>query len=551
MIANLLLLVCAALPQEPAQYLPADTLVSVDLDLAEWDARRIDTQAGQALASVNFLRGPLGRLERNWKGEPLGGGRGFGLREMLGANRVTLALTPQSLQREGVLLVARPVALDLATATAGAYFMNQGAAPWVVDGPVILALLRLPGSNPGETLEIDRAWLEDWVDATKVSEFKSLAGDSDWQDLRRATLLPQAFASVWVLPSAWETGLDIAVQAIGNLDPNLDGEMLGGIRRLMIQAYALDRLRGLGFSAAVDGDRIHERYFAFGRGPGEGSGYGSVLGKPAEGIDLYAEIGRCPANAGSASVWSFDLSLLPGWIDGLVKIASDELGMPIHESPEYQAIHGTLSKMFHSLGGHILAVQRFKGYMEPQDIHLEIPLQDPAAWNQGVAELPPELLAGFQIGLSQSGWDPELSIESGKLTLGKAMDTKSPRLKDSEVFAEARRWIEANRGGGQLSSVWITDSQTNRAPLSILRDDGADLLADLGVQLDLDLLQLQDDDYLAKVIGSGWGAAYLRSDGYQMDTLTPLGALPGMVVGLLQIPAMMPMGEAEFDEDEF
>ena len=507
---------------DPLSYLPEDSLVLLQIDPEPWKRLGPATPA-HALLQHEGIQGVLAQLEcPEWSWELFANysiTAGIGLSDLL-AGRVLLVL-------EGVAGAPQldPAAFGESSLEAqiGGLTVRgaEGAFAWCLDGDRTLVLLRYPGLGPRPGFDDDVDWLATRVKAShaqagNAAAIPSVAGmrsvvESE-QDLFRLYLpLEQwTFANLGRL-----AGFDPAVI------PFDFGELL--------VPFGLDKVEGVCWTTSIDGARFLDLILVFGEEPMAPISTGCY----AEDDQPVARLAALPGDATMASLSRFDMK---GMVLAMGEMF-DSIFSSFGEDWRDNSMAGWVdaaAKIAGTMGNEIVGVQRAEDLWERRNGAIWFELEDPAAFQAALAELPPEVLALLKQGMDggPGSYRLGLTVEGSRAYLARSLaeEEADGTLGESKAFRQLRPWLAERVAAGRVSGLGYIGPEVSAEGFDSLRRDGlpAEFLRLLPGELDLS--GLPDFDFVAARIGGTATVARAIPEGLLMETVSPFGYLGAILV---------------------
>ena len=538
MLSTLLLtFACAAPAQEPAAVvdsLPADTLFVAQMSLEPWDRLRKNTRAHGVLRGKNMLKSILSEgLETEKEVTEM--------RTSLGAIRVTMAATIESLGHGGMLMVIEPVNVGAAAQDWNQLLTDaMGFAPQRMGK----SYLSFVGEDYGRDEEALQTFLQGVASGAAKSE-GTLASNAAWQDLSSAIRSSNDLVRFYV-PSGILATTE-AWSALAALDiPLSDSEitMMVGLSKAM----AFDR--GMAWTMSIDGADVVDRMY-FPRKPEDKTVYASV-GNVKDAID---RIGKVRGENLLTSVYGLDYEALFALIDQVITaVAVMEGESDPMSDPTVQGVLTTLRACTQHLGPRLVGVQSIGDLASDSVIgSFEVQVKDRAKLVEAWGTLPEEIAAFVPflvMSLGEGNPNPVQLFDDRLVINGPAADSEAPMLAQTDDFKMQRPELEAWAEGGPLLFLQVWPRSADQDVLSELSTVIEFLGMFSGTPMEAPEFAAGD---LSK-LRPGWVGAQRTARGIEVYGRSNFGLLTTFgLLGVLQEATMMGAEAAydNFEEEEF
>lgn len=533
MLSTLLLtFFCAAPAQEPAPLidaLPDDSLVVMQLSLEPWDRLRKNTRAHGVVRGKNLL---LSMMEKSGVPE----GERKGMRTSLGAIRVTMAVTPQSIELGGALFLLEPV--------------NVGAAS--VDWKQQLA--DIAGFEPGRfgrtfvtflgesSPEARQEYVAQVVEAAEKNE-GTLGTQAAWKALRGSIETPNDLMRVYV--PGWNLLSPEFFGFIEAIDPTFDEEVQGVIKRVL-EMVAVQH--GMAWTTSIEGADFVDRML-FPRESGMPQMY-TELGSGASTLDKLA---RVPAAGQIVTIFGFNWSLVMRSMGTMVgELMGADPSVPAEEREMFDAIMGTVMAVADQLGDETVSWQPIDALAGETMSNFSVAVKDRAKLLEAWGELPEEFNAVVLfLLLSLGATEDSIELTEDRLNMVFSQPEEGAGLVGEtadfkRVRPEVLQWL----GEAKPLFVQLYPSAVDRDSLSEL----GSLVQAFGMLTGMELSMEGFDESDLSGLRPTWVAAQRSARGIEVYGRSNFGVVTSVgILSLVQAAGLLQAegGLDDFEEEEF
>ncbi len=507
---------------DPVSYFPIDSLVVVDLDLEPYRADGAATQT-KWLLGHDGVQEVLGQLPVPPE-----------VPHLLGSYRITTGIGVADLLAGRLLVVFEPMqgAEPLDPTAFGLYPLqldkrgvqvhaSETAGVWCRDGDRTLVLLPIPElGEHGGSFDQQAEWLATRVVASRQLEGHA-AGLPSMTGLRQRIESQHDLFRLYVPLDQWTID---NLGLLAGFDPS---EMPFDIADLL-SPFGLDRIESFGWTTSVEGEWLRDLIYLHGDEP-MANIYGGVY--PGDGAAL-AKLEAMPGDAIMASVSRFSLV---GMIEGMEQMFENLFGGLGLDLPndEFRGWIATAKKVAATMGTEVTALQRAEDLWERRNGALWFTLEDPAAFQAALAELPPEFLAMLQQGMDAGPGNYRfgLSVEGDRAYLARSLGGEEfeGTLGQNKAYRRLRPWLAERLASGVVSGFGYVGPETTAEGIDALRRDGLPAELTQILPFEIDFSSLPDFDQVASQLGGTATVSVSDANGMLLETISPIGYL-GMIL---------------------
>lgn len=533
MLSTLLLtFFCAAPAQEPAPLidsLPDDSLVVMQLSLEPWDRLRKNTRAHAAVRGKNIL---LSMMEES--GVPASERKG--MRTALGAIRVTMAITPQSIELGGGLFLIEPVNVG----AAGVDWKEEltGSAGFE-PSRIGKAFVTFFGESSPDAMQ---EYVASVVEAAEKSE-GTLGKHAAWKALRGGLETPNDLMRVYV--PGWNLMSPSFFGYIESMDPTFHEEAQAFVTQIM-KLGAVHH--GMAWTTAIDGTDFVDRML-FPREAGMPQMY-TALGNGASTLDKLA---KAPAKGQIVTIFGLNWSYLMEAMSGMVgELMGADPSLPAEERVMFDAVMKTMTDIAAQLGNESITWQSADALGGETMGNFSIAVKDRAKLLEAWASLPEELEAMVPfLMFSLGATEDSIQLTEDRLTMVFSPQEEGAGLVgESDDFKRVRPEILNWLGEAHPLFVQIYPTSVDRDSLSEL----GSLLETFGGITGMELhLESFDETDLAGLRPT-WVAAQRSARGIEVYGRSNFGIATSVgILSLVQAAGLMQSEGAfdDFEEEEF
>lgn len=533
MLSTLLLtFFCAAPAQESTSLvdsLPDDSLVVLQFSLEPWDRLRKNTRAHAVVRGKNIL---LSMMQETGVPE----GERKGMRASLGAIRVTMAVTSQSIELGGALFLLEPVNVGAASVDWERQLVDTAG---FVPGRFSRTFVTCLGEASPEARQ---EYVAQVVEAAKKNE-GTLGMQGAWKALRGSIETPNDLMRVY-LPG-WNLLSPEFFGLIEAMDPTFNEEVQGVIKRVL-EMVAVQH--GMAWATSIEGADFVDRML-FPR-ESEAPQMYTELGDGASTLDKLA---KAPAAGQIVTIFGINWSLVMRSMGAMVgELMGADPSVPSEEREMVDAIMNTVSAVADQLGDETISWQGIDALAGETMSNFSVAVKDRGKLLEAWGELPEELnaLVPFLL-LSLGATEDSIELTEDRLDMvfsqpEEGMGWVGETADFKRVRPEVLQWL----GDAKPLFVQLYPSAVDRDGLSQL----GSLVQSFGMLIDMELAMEGFDKSDLNGLRPTWIAAQRSARGIEVYGRSNFGVVASVGIlssvqaaGLLQAE----VGLEEFEEEEF
>lgn len=555
MLLSLLLTVFAAPQTAPTQtsavdYFPADTLAVADFSLGPWDRTRKQTIAHPILKELRILRTFSDQIQLELE-EVEALDEKFDLRKLFAESRIWVGL-PATTLPAGHLLIGVDALKVSMSGDFGVVF-DRLKVPYTRVGTSILAIAYLDGGTKMDA-EDAQLILKQYIEAAAPKGADAaipytLSNQKSWQALHAGLASKDRVFGFWVPSEPWRDGhWRKLVQRFAGDSP--DTEMgMKAIER-MLAGIGMNQIEGYAMVSEVAVPFLQDRALVLGAGPLMDI-YQPYSTDPAAAWQRLAE---CDGASISSAVGGMDIAGFANTMISVVsEIVGDMVGVDIMEDPEARPFIDAILNFVVTMGPGFVTEASADHMDLTGSTQMTITINDMEKAKRAIAEMPPQIVAGFQMGMAQAG--TAFSVEWGEDCL---VLMKDPNLNGESTLADTASFQQAlpimKEFAGNRPPVWLTyTSPAYDAYFLSTMGETVDFFADLfdlGVLVDFSKLGNVSD--LEPRMHPGFAVMTRQPGKLELRSRSAFGfILPAIGLAARAVQQELANGSFELEEDEF